>query len=101
MTAYNLVNGVRSSANWEAIQGILKGEWGFEGVVMTDWHAYSTVTEDILAGSHVKMPEACPGDRTSEPENYTMEAALASGQLTRPILLAAARQVLLMMDHFE
>lgn len=101
MTAYNLVNGVRSSANWEAIQGILKGEWGFDGLVMTDWHAYSTVTEDILAGSHVKMPESCPGDRLSEKENYTMEAALAGGQLTRPILLAAARQVLLMMDHLE
>ena len=28
MTAYNLVNGVRSSANWEAIEGILKKEWG-------------------------------------------------------------------------
>ena len=101
MTAYNLVNGVRSSANWEAIEGILKGEWGFRGLVMTDWHAYSTVTEDILAGSHVKMPETCPGDRLNQKPNFTMEAALEEGALTRPILLAAARQVLLMMDHFE
>lgn len=101
MTAYNKVNGNRSSANWEAIQGILKGEWGFDGLVMTDWHAYSTVTEDILAGSHVKMPEACPGDRLEEQDSFTAEAALAAGQLTRPLLLAAARQVVLLMDHFE
>ena len=101
MCSYNKLDGIHASDHKTLLTDILRTEWGFDGLVMTDWHAYSTVTEDILAGSHVKMPETCPGDRTSEKENYTMEAALAGGQLTRPILLAAARKVLLMMDHFE
>ena len=36
MTSYNLVNGIPASANWESINGILRGEWGYDGVVMTD-----------------------------------------------------------------
>jgi len=101
MTAYNLVNGNRSSANWEAIQGILRGEWGYQGLVMTDWHAYSTIAEDILAGSNVKMPEACPGDRMDQLEQLSIAAAMKNGTLTRENLLSAARQVVALMDHFE
>lgn len=97
MTSYNRVNGVRSSANWEAIEGILKGEWGYQGLVMTDWGARSPILEDVLAGSHVKMPFAV--DTASD--FYDFEPHIAAGQLTRETLLAAARQVVLLMDHFE
>ena len=97
MTSYNRVNGVRSSANWEAIQGILRNEWHYEGLVMTDWGTRSTIEEDILAGSHVKMPFA----EDSVFDHYDFSPALTSGILTRENLLSAARQVLKLMNHFE
>lgn len=37
MTSYNKLNGVRAHYNFELVRGILRGEWGFEGCVVTDW----------------------------------------------------------------
>jgi beta-glucosidase-like glycosyl hydrolase len=57
MTSYNPVNGVQMSANSEAINGILRNEWHYDGVVMTDWRTLSNIDEELLAGGDVKMPE--------------------------------------------
>ena len=46
MTSYNLLNGVHTAANYELIQNVLRDEFGFEGVVMTDWFS-SFPVEDI------------------------------------------------------
>jgi beta-glucosidase len=37
MTSYNKINGVWSHYNWELVTKVLRGEWGYEGCVMTDW----------------------------------------------------------------
>ena len=57
MTAYNGTNGRFAGANGGAIDGILRGEWGFDGVVMTDWGAVSQMWAEISAGNDVKMPD--------------------------------------------
>lgn len=98
MTAYNLVNGQRSSSNYDAISGILLGEWKYSGLVMTDWGAYSTIVEDINAGSHVKMPVSISGGSTAL---FDFENAVAEGTLKREQLLYSAKKVLEFMDHFE
>lgn len=102
MTSYNKVNGEQSSANWEAINGVLRGEWGYEGVVMTDWWAFSDIADELAAGSDVKMPERITfiwdgADLDPTP----LHEKIAAGKLDRGICLASARRVLKMMDHLD
>ena len=56
MTAYNIVNGVRSAENAELITGILRGEWGYKGLVTTDWWNKGERTNEIIAGNDIHMP---------------------------------------------
>jgi len=57
MTAYNPINGVRASENYDLITAILRGEWGYKGLVMTDWQTFSYQPNEILAGNDVRMPQ--------------------------------------------
>jgi len=56
MTAYNLVNGVRASENAELITGILRGEWGYDGLVTTDWNNTASGSKEKIAGNDIRMP---------------------------------------------
>ena len=56
MTSYNGMNGRAAGADTGAIDGILRGELGYNGVVMTDWYAVSAIWSEISAGNDVKMP---------------------------------------------
>ena len=44
MTSYNLANGIHTANNYELINEIARGEWGFKGIVMTDWGTTGSVT---------------------------------------------------------
>lgn len=55
MTSYNKVNGVHSSENRELLENIVRGEWGFGGMFMTDWHSESYKPADIHAGNDIIM----------------------------------------------
>lgn len=60
MTSYNLINGAFTSANGDLINGILREEWGYEGLVMSDWNTTPLITDEILAGNNVTMPQGEP-----------------------------------------
>lgn len=53
MTSYNCVNGIYPAENAEVLQGLVRGEWGFDGPIMTDWGTYDTVdpVEMVKAGN--------------------------------------------------
>lgn len=53
MTSYNKLNGVETAESAELIRGILRGEWGFEGLVTTDWSNDSNLKNEIIAGNNV------------------------------------------------
>lgn len=56
MTAYNKVNGTHVSENKELLQGLLRGEWGYDGLLMSDWYGTYSVAEAINAGLSLEMP---------------------------------------------
>jgi beta-glucosidase len=73
------------------ILGILREEWGYEGLVITDWNAHcSKIDEELLAGSNVKMPFAI----TESSEPFDLKEALNSGTISRENLLYSAKKVL-------
>lgn len=56
MCAYNRVNGEYASQNRHLLTEILREEWGFEGLVISDWGANHTITESVAAGLDLEMP---------------------------------------------
>ncbi|KAI0321982.1 glycoside hydrolase family 3 protein [Amylostereum chailletii] len=56
MTAYNRVNGLHVSENSFLLDDILRKEWGFEGMIMSDWIGVYSTTESIKAGLDLEMP---------------------------------------------
>ena len=56
MCAYNRVNGTFASENKHLLTEILRNEWGFEGIVMSDWGATHSMIEPVKAGLDLEMP---------------------------------------------
>ena len=85
MSSYNLVNGVRTSENYDLLTGILREEWGFRGMVTTDWWNYAEHVKEVLAGNDLKMA-------IGEPD--LLEEALEKDTLKRQDLEKCAYRIL-------
>ena len=88
MSSYNIVNGVRSSENKELLTDILRGEWGFNGMVTTDWWNHADQSYEVKAGNDVKM--GC-GFRED------VKAAYESGMVSEQEIDTCAARVLKMI----
>jgi beta-glucosidase len=64
MTAYNLINGEYAAQNPALVKDILRDEWGFDGLVMTDWWSVFDSLKVIKSGVGLEMPH---GDYLHEP----------------------------------
>lgn len=60
MSAYNMVNGTYANENHHLLTEILRNEWGFDGIVVTDWGADNDHAAGVAAGSNVVMPTPGP-----------------------------------------
>ena len=56
MSSYNEVNGVYANESTHLLQDILRKEWGFDGIVITDWGASNDHVNGVKAGSNLEMP---------------------------------------------
>ncbi len=101
MTSYNVVNGTPAAANRDLIRGILRGEWGYEGLVMTDWWVLSDIASEIEAGSDVKMPHFWTKEKEGDKELPSPEELLKKGKITLSAARDAAKHIFKMMDHLE
>ena len=85
MSSYNAINGYRASECKELLEDILRGEWGFTGMVTTDWWTRGEHYKEIKAGNDVKMGNGYP---------ERVKKAMELGELGRPELEHCARRVL-------
>lgn len=88
MTAYNRLNGTYCSEHAWLLHDVLRGEWGFDGVCVSDWGAVSDVAASVAAGLDLCMP----GPRADYAA--TLEAAVEAGVLDASAVEHAARRVL-------
>lgn len=87
MSSYNLVNGKHSSANPYLLTEVLKKQWGFDGLVMSDWGGVHE-TDVVQAGNDLEMPK---GENMSVPK---LKAALADGSVTQAAVDESVHRIL-------
>jgi beta-glucosidase len=93
MCAYNKLNGVYASENHRLLTELLRDEWGFEGLVVSDWGAVHDRVAALAAGLDLEMP---PNRGVSDAE---IVAAVRSGELDETVLDRAVARVLQLVDR--
>jgi beta-glucosidase len=88
MTSYNLVNGLHMTENADLVTGLLKKEWGFDGVVMSDWDATYDGVAAANAGLDLEMPSAKLMTRE------TLLAAIGAGKVSAATIDDKVRRIL-------
>jgi beta-glucosidase len=91
MSSYNLINGLHTANAYDLLTEVLRNEWHFQGLVMTDWVTTSDVGGSVAwkcikAGNDLIMP-GLPSDQES------IEAALSDGRLTEEDIRTCAARV--------
>ncbi len=102
MTTYGSVNGLWTAGCYDLCTTILRDEWGFEGIVMTDWWAEANypgqksdkTAKAPMASAQNDIYMCVSGKVETNPERDDMEAALADGRITRYDLQRNAKNIL-------
>lgn len=88
MSSYNMVNGTYAHENQHLIRDILKGEWGFDGIVISDWGGSNDIVESARVGAALEMPAAGLASARQ------LVKGVEDGRLTDDELSAAAQDVI-------
>ena len=76
MSSYNRMNSMKTAESYDLLTEILRNEWGFDGLVMTDWDTKSHNDREAHSGSSVKMPD-------NKESTITIMTGLIKGTVTR------------------
>ncbi|KAI1114962.1 glycosyl hydrolase family 3 N terminal domain-containing protein [Nemania sp. NC0429] len=93
MTSYNLINGVHADANIHTLKEILRGEWGYDGTVISDWGGVNSTVESIKAGCDIEFPYS------TKWRFEKVLKAIENGELTVEDVDRAAENVLTLVER--
>ncbi|WP_278247736.1 glycoside hydrolase family 3 N-terminal domain-containing protein [Candidatus Soleaferrea massiliensis] len=86
MTSYNRVNGISAAANYDLCTDILRGEWGFDGFITTDWYTNADPAQSMHAGNDVIMPGGHAADVLNAQPVIAQPSFTADGYVTYQLL---------------
>ena len=95
MCSYNRINGVYAAQNRTYLTDVLRGEWGFDGYVMSDWGAVNDRVADLKAGLELEMP----GSGGSN--DQLIVEAVKNGSLEEHVLDTAVERILNIVFRYE
>jgi beta-glucosidase len=93
MCSYNRINGIPASHNRWLLTDVLRGDWGYQGAVISDWGAVSDRVEGVRAGMDLEMPSS---NGTTDAE---IVAAVSAGELDEALVDASVRRVLALTER--
>lgn len=93
MTSYNKINGTHADSNEFLLKQVLRGEWGWDGLVMSDWGGTNSTAASLNAGLDLEMP----GPTRWRSIEAVMEA-IHRGQVTESTITERARNVLKLIE---
>ena len=93
MASYNLVNGYYSTENKWLLTDVLRDEWGFDGLVMSDWGACSELTKSVKAGMDLEMPDSHGVHKAA------LKKDLEAGLITEEEIDRAVNRLLALIDR--
>ena len=92
MCSYNKINGCYSSENPWLLTDVLRKQWGWDGVVMSDWGAVNDHVKGVAAGLELEMP------RAGDDDDALIVEAVKSGELPEAVLDQAVERMLTLID---
>lgn len=95
MCSYNKINGTYAAEHKEALTDILRGEWGFDGFVVSDWGAVNNRVPDLEAGLDLEMPSS------GGINDKLIVDAVKDGSLDEAVLDRAVERILNIVYRFE
>jgi beta-glucosidase len=93
MTSYNRINGLFAADNALLVRDLLRGEWGFDGLVMSDWFAEHTTELSTTAGMDLEMPG------TTRQRGAALLQAVQDGSVSVEDVRAGAARVLQLVER--
>lgn len=95
MCSYNRLNGTQVSENRWLLNDVLRDDWGFEGLVVSDWGAVRDRAKGVHAGLDLEMPGS------SGINDAEIVKAVRGGRLSEEDVDQSVRRVLRLVDHYE
>lgn len=94
MSSYNILNGTQTSHHHWLLTEVLRNEWQYDGLVMSDWYGIKDRPASLLAGNDLAMPE-------TKRDKIELLEAVKQGQIPDEILNSACERMLLLIDKVQ